>query len=108
MTAIFVNKHFGFLLQPSGNIKLARRFKITSWFDPLLDNFTFDSSFFRHGLRLGIMTTIGVAIYSLAHIPQGNWLTITILVVLQPNFGGTFQRFFHRIHSILLIQRLFV
>ncbi len=86
----------------SEEIETISGFKITSWFDPLLDNFTFDSSFFRHGLRLGIMTTIGVAIYSLAHIPQGNWLTITILVVLQPNFGGTFQRFFHRMFGTIL------
>lgn len=76
--------------------------KTPSWFDSLRDNFTFDSSFFRHGLRLSIMTTIGVAIYSIAELPQGNWLTITILVVLQPSFGNTFQRFFHRMLGTIL------
>ncbi|HAN73606.1 MAG TPA: FUSC family protein [Planktothrix sp. UBA8402] len=88
------------ILSPESEILSA--VKITSWFDTLRDNFTFDSSFFRHGLRLSIMTTIGVAIYSIAELPQGNWLTLTILVVLQPSFGNTFQRFFHRMLGTIL------
>ncbi len=86
----------------SSEAEILSGIKITSWFDPWRDNFTFDSSFFRHGLRLSIMITLGVAIYSIAELPQGNWLTLTILVVLQPSFGNTFQRFFHRILGTIL------
>lgn len=86
----------------SAETETLSQFKLISGLDPLRDNFTLDSSFFRHGLRLGIMTTMGVAIYSVAELPQGNWLTITILVVLQPNFGGTFQRFFHRMFGTII------
>lgn len=86
----------------SEELELLSGIKPLSWFDPLRDNFTFDSSFFRHGLRLSIMITIGVAIYSIAELPQGNWLTLTILVVLQPSFGNTFQRFFHRMLGTIL------
>ena len=86
----------------SAETETLSQFRWFSGLEPLRDNFTFDSSFFRHGLRLGSMTTLGVAIYSLTEIPQGNWLTITILVVLQPHFGGTFQRFFHRMFGTIL------
>ena len=74
----------------------------TSWLTPLRDNFTFDSTLFRHGLRLGITTAVGVGIYSLADLPMVFWVGLTILLVLQPDVGQTFQRFFHRILGTIL------
>ena len=76
--------------------------KTTSWLAPLRDNFTFDSTLFRHGLRLGITTAIGVGIYLLADLPKGFWIFLTILLVLQPDVGQTFERFFHRILGTIL------
>ncbi len=76
--------------------------KTTSWLTPLRDNFTFDSTLFRHGLRLGITTAVGVEICLLAELPMGFWILLTILLVLQPDVGQTFQRFFHRIIGTIL------
>ena len=73
-----------------------------SWLAPLRDNFTFESTLFRHGLRLGITTAIGLGIYLLANLPQGFWILLTILLVLQPDVGQTFERFFHRIIGTIL------
>lgn len=71
--------------------------KQATWWEALRDNFTLKSNFFRHGLRLAIAITLGVVIYTLANLPVGYWISVTILVVLQPDFGSTFQRFFHRV-----------
>jgi len=76
--------------------------KKISWYEPLLDNFTLDSSFFRHGIRLGVTNALAVTIYSLVNIFQGFWVTLTIMLVLQPDVGKTFQRFFHRIMGTIL------
>ena len=76
--------------------------KTTSWLTPLRDNFTFDSTLFRHGLRLGITTAVGAGICLLAELPMTFWVLLTILLVLQPDVGQTFQRFFHRIIGTIL------
>ncbi|MBR8827463.1 MAG: FUSC family protein [Gomphosphaeria aponina SAG 52.96 = DSM 107014] len=93
--------------QPKGNVFLKNErdkleSKEMSWFEPLQDNFTLDSSLFLHGLRLGVTNAVAVTIYSLTNISQGFWVTLTILLVLQPDVGNTFQRFFHRIIGTIL------
>ena len=93
--------------QPRNDSVLARasaiaESKSTSWLTPLRDNFTFDSTLFRHGLRLGITTAVGAGICLLADLPMTFWVLLTILLVLQPDVGQTFQRFFHRIIGTIL------
>ncbi len=68
----------------------------------LRDNLTFDSAIFRHALRLGVTLTVGVAIATLAKLQMGYWVTLTITIVLKPDFGGTFKRFFHRVGGTIL------
>ncbi|WP_341528124.1 FUSC family protein [Nostoc sp. UHCC 0302] len=63
----------------------------------LQDNLTSDSAIFRHALRIGVTLALGVTIYSITKLPMGYWVTLTILLVLKPNFGATFQRFFQRV-----------
>ncbi|MBS0015448.1 MAG: FUSC family protein [Arthrospira sp. SH-MAG29] len=72
------------------------------WFQPLLDNFSFDSAIFRHGLRLAIATSVAVAIATIESIPRGFWISLTVLLVLQHDFGSTFRRFFQRILGTVL------
>ncbi|MEH2252402.1 FUSC family protein [Nostoc sp.] len=59
--------------------------------DTLRNNFTFDSVLFRHALRLALITTFAELIASLLQLPRGYWITLTALVALKPNFGGTSQ-----------------
>ncbi len=68
----------------------------------LRENLTLDSPIFRHAIRLGVTLALGVTVYILAALPMGYWVTLTIMVVLKPDFGGTFQRFFYRMGGTLL------
>jgi uncharacterized membrane protein YccC len=63
----------------------------------LRDNFTFRSLAFRHALRLGVTTMAAVALYTVLDLPHGAWVTLTALVILKPNFGGTYQQAVQRV-----------
>jgi uncharacterized membrane protein YccC len=85
-------------LQPS----LGQRGTSPVFFSQLRDHCTLDSPIFRHGLRLGVTLAVGVVVYTAANLSRGFWITITILFVLKPDFGGTFERFFHRVGGTVL------
>ncbi|MFW9263975.1 FUSC family protein [Nostoc sp. CALU 546] len=68
----------------------------------LQENFTFDSAIFRHALRIAVSLTVGVILYSITNLPMGYWVTLTIMLVLKPNLGATFQRFFQRVGGTIL------
>ena len=68
----------------------------------LRDNCTLESAIFRHALRLGVSLSVGVIFYSLTNLPMGYWVTLTIMLVLKPNLGATFQRFFQRVGGTIL------
>ncbi|APB35129.1 Putative membrane protein [Gloeomargarita lithophora Alchichica-D10] len=72
------------------------------FFAPLRDNLTLDSAIFRHALRLGVALAVGVVVYTTADLAKGYWTTITIIFVLKPDFGSTFERFFHRVGGTIL------
>jgi uncharacterized membrane protein YccC len=58
----------------------------------LQDNLTFRSLTFRHALRLGVTATAAAALPTLMGLPHGAWVALTALVILKPNFGGTYQQ----------------
>ncbi len=66
------------------------------------DNWTLNSAIFRHALRLSISLSLGVIIYSTTHLLMGYWVTLTVMLVLKPNLGVTFARFFQRVGGTLL------
>ncbi|MEA5624146.1 FUSC family protein [Nostoc sp. UHCC 0251] len=68
----------------------------------LKENLTLDSAIFRHALRIGVSLSVGVILYSITNLPMGYWVTLTIMLVLKPNFGATFQRFFQRVGGTIL------
>ncbi|MHC5855756.1 FUSC family protein [Nostoc sp.] len=68
----------------------------------LKDNLTLDSAIFRHALRIGVSLAVGVILYSVTNLPMGYWVTLTIMLVLKPNLGATFQRFFQRVGGTIL------
>lgn len=68
----------------------------------LRDNLTLDSAIFRHALRIGVTLAVGVTLYTLADLQLGSWITLTIMIVLKPDFGATFKRFFQRVGGTLL------
>lgn len=68
----------------------------------LRDNLTFDSAIFRHALRIGVTLAVGVTLYTLTNLKMGSWITLTIMIVLKPDFGATFKRFFQRVGGTIL------
>ncbi len=63
----------------------------------LRDNLTLDSAMFRHALRLGVMVAVAVMIYTVFHFREGYWITLTVVVILKPYSGVTFQRGLQRV-----------
>lgn len=47
------------------------------------------STIFRHALRLAVVAAVAMAIEIGFKLPHGIWLTLTVLVVMQPDFGAT-------------------
>jgi uncharacterized membrane protein YccC len=60
-------------------------------------NLTPDSAVFRHALRLGVITAVAVTIYVIFGLREGYWVTLTVVVILKPYFGATFQRGLQRV-----------
>jgi uncharacterized membrane protein YccC len=58
----------------------------------LVGNLTFRSLTFRHALRLAVTVTAAVALPILLHLPHEAWVALTVIVILKPNFGGTYQQ----------------
>ncbi|MEH2073676.1 MAG: FUSC family protein, partial [Nostoc sp.] len=63
----------------------------------LRQNFTFESVLFRHALRLALIVTFAELLASVLPLPRGYWITLTALVALKPNFGGTSETTVQRV-----------
>jgi uncharacterized membrane protein YccC len=70
--------------------------------EPLRSNLTIHSVLFRHALRLAIVATIAEVSASLLQIPTGYWITLTAVIALKPNYGGTAQTAFQRVIGTVL------
>jgi uncharacterized membrane protein YccC len=68
----------------------------------LRNNLTLQSTLFRHALRLAIVATVAEVIASLLPIPRGYWVTLTAVVALKPNYGGTAQTTIQRVLGTLI------
>ncbi|KAF3886966.1 MULTISPECIES: FUSC family protein [Nostocales] len=85
-----------------GDISPPAQSERTSIIDILRNNFTFDSVLFRHALRLALITTFAELLASLLQLPRGYWITLTALVALKPNFGGTSETTVQRVIGTIL------
>ncbi len=63
---------------------------------PLRENLTRESALLRHALRAGISTAAAVAATQALGLERGYWVTLTVLIVLQPYTGATVQRTLER------------
>lgn len=69
---------------------------------PLRDALSLDSLIFRYALRVAVVATVAVAIGELLELKRGYWLTITVIVILQPYTGLTTQRAVQRVVGTVL------
>lgn len=65
-------------------------------------NLSLDSSACRHGLRLAATLALAAAVSQAFDVPRGYWASITVLLVLKPEFGETYVRGVGRIVGTLL------
>ena len=55
----------------------------------------------RYAVRMTVLTMLAVALYKGFAIPRGYWIALTIMVVLQPDYGSTRTRAAERIGGTL-------
>jgi uncharacterized membrane protein YccC len=58
---------------------------------------TLDSLAMRHALRVAIVTSIAVLVTRLLHLPRGYWVSLTVLIILQPYSGATVLKALQRV-----------
>ncbi|RDC66003.1 FUSC family protein [Adhaeribacter pallidiroseus] len=77
--------------------------------------FNFKTVPFKHTLRLMLLTAVSIALFYSFDIPRGYWIALTVMVVLQPDYGTTQQKALQRVtgttigavlSTLLLIQPL--
>ncbi|HEY2065964.1 MAG TPA: FUSC family protein [Gemmatimonadaceae bacterium] len=56
-----------------------------------------DSLLLRHALRVAVTVTVAVALTELFHLKRGYWMTITVIVIMQPYASLTSQRALQRV-----------
>ena len=56
---------------------------------PLRSVLGHDSLVLRHALRVGTVTAAAVLLAGLLELPRGYWVTITVVIILQPYTGAT-------------------
>lgn len=62
----------------------------TSFFTMLKNNLTFKSTCFLHALRIGITGAASVFLAKALNLPYGFWMPLTVVVIMAPDFGGSF------------------
>lgn len=62
-----------------------------------IENLTFESSTFKHSLRVAIVMLIGFIVAKTLDFSHSYWILLTILVISKPGFSLTKQRNFERL-----------
>jgi uncharacterized membrane protein YccC len=68
----------------------------------LLSNLNFESSIFRHSIRLCVAIAICFLLQDLISDENTGWIIVTTIVVLRPNYGLTRNRAYDRIAGTIL------
>ena len=66
--------------------------KITRRVRKLRRNLTLRSEVCQHALRLAVISAFAVWLYKHLHLEHGSWLTITVLVIVKPDYHDTRTR----------------
>ncbi|MGF1470706.1 MAG: FUSC family protein [Rubrobacteraceae bacterium] len=76
--------------------------KTPSAIERLVANLSWDSLIFRFSMRFGITAGVTLAIVRWLDVPEGPWIVLTIVVVLKPDVGGTFDRIMTRVAGTIV------
>lgn len=69
---------------------------------PLRAHWTLRSSLLRHALRAGVATTVAALLARVLELERGQWVTIAVAVILQPQLPATFLRATQRVLGTVL------
>jgi uncharacterized membrane protein YccC len=78
------------------------RFRIRLQWQRVLMQLQPNSTLLRHTLRVMLVTALGISLYYQFNIPRGYWIVLTVMVVLQPDFGTTRQKSTERLMGTLI------
>jgi uncharacterized membrane protein YccC len=68
------------------------RLRFTGWRARLYANLSFESTVFRHAVRLALCVGVGETIGLAFNLQRTYWIPMTIAIVLRPDFTATFSR----------------
>ena len=68
----------------------------------LMDNLSFNSSTFRHSLRVAIVMLIGFVVAKSLNFAHSYWILLTILVISKPGFSLTKERNYQRLFGTVI------
>jgi len=71
---------------------------LSSWVNPAPE---LDPVLVRHALRIALLMMVAVMVYKWFHIPRGYWIAFTAVIVLQPDYGSTYEKASQRIVGTL-------
>jgi uncharacterized membrane protein YccC len=66
--------------------------KVRLMFERLLANCSWNSIYARHAIRLTVALTVAVIAQHLLPLAHGQWIGLTVVLVLRPDFSSTFTR----------------
>ncbi len=58
----------------------------------LLANFSWSSTYARHAVRLSLAATVAVIVQHVLPLEHAQWIPLTVILVLRPDFTSTFTR----------------
>jgi uncharacterized membrane protein YccC len=93
MEALFLT---GGRAYPGLRLGIARPWRIADIASDLSAHLTFRSAIFRHALRVALAAAVATAVMAHVSFAHGIWVPIATMIVLQPEFGGTFDRALQR------------
>jgi Fusaric acid resistance protein-like len=73
------------------------RLKSSGPLQSLQENWTFASSALRHALRTSAVCVSSVVLVRAMHLPYGEWMALTAVIVLQPYVAHTWQKSLQRV-----------
>jgi uncharacterized membrane protein YccC len=79
--------------------RLRRRSRGTQ--ESLRENWTFASSAFRHALRTSAVCVSSVLLVRALHLPYGEWMALTAVIVLQPYVAHTWRKSLQRVSGTI-------
>src|SRR5690606_30013904 len=66
------------------------------------NNLTFDSSYFRHALRVTLAAVTGYLVSLMMVETHSYWILMTVIIIMKPAFGSTKKRIYERVLGTVL------